>query len=359
MIQRDHSDARGGASMKALRIHRHGDPSVLVWEDVPVPRPGDGEVLVKVLATSINHLDLWVRRGMPGFPVAFPRVLGCDGVGEIVELGPGVAPWRVGQKVVLEPGYSHAEDRDVAALEGWDHLLEDYEIRGEHSDGFDAQYVALDARYLCPLPDGLDPLEAAAVPLVFLTAWGMIERADLEPGESVLVIGGASGVGSAAIQIASHLGAHVLATAGSEQKRALCSELGADEVVDHNDPNWPKVVKELTDGAGVDVVVEHVGPATWKGSMRSLAREGRLVTCGGTTGPEVSITLPHLFIKNQSVLGSTMGPACALPLILDRVARGAYRPVIDRTLPMSRAAEAHALLESRAVAGKIVLVPDA
>jgi NADPH:quinone reductase-like Zn-dependent oxidoreductase len=347
------------SSMKALRIHRHGDPSVLVWEDVAMPRPERGEVLVKVLATSINHLDVWVRRGMPGFPVPFPRILGCDGIGEIAELGAGVSHLKIGQKVVLEPGYSDDELRDQAAVEGWDHLLPDYGIRGEHSDGFDAQYVAIDARYLCPLPDGLDPLAAAAVPLVFLTAWGMIERAEVEPDDTVLVIGGASGVGSAAIQIASHLGARVLATAGSAAKRDLCQDLGAEEAIDHSDANWPKRVKDLTDGEGVDVVVEHVGPATWKGSMRSLAREGRLVTCGGTTGAEVAITLPHLFIKNQTIMGSTMGPASALPVIFDRIARGHYRPVVARTMPMSDAAAAHRMLEAREVAGKIVLVPDA
>jgi NADPH:quinone reductase-like Zn-dependent oxidoreductase len=349
--------------MKALRIHAHGGPEVLRWEDVDRPTPGPGQVLVRVLAASINHLDIWVRRGMPGFPVPFPRVLGCDGTGEVVEVGAGVTAWTPGRKVVLEPGYvgsrTDPEEAAEARVGGFDHLLADYEIRGEHSDGFDAQYVVLDERYLCPLPDGLDPIQAAAVPLAFLTAWGMVERAEVQPQESVLVIGGASGVGSAAIQIARHMGAYVIATAGSEAKRELCAELGADEVLDHGDANWPKQVKAVTEGAGCDVVIEHVGPATWTGSMRSLARLGRLVTCGGTTGPEVSITLPHLFIKNQSVLGSTMGPASALPTILDRVARGIYRPVLDRALPMSEAADAHRLLEDRAVAGKIVLVPDA
>ena len=361
--------------MKALRIHEHGGPEVLRWEEVERPTPGPGQVLMKVLAVSINHLDLWVRRGMPGFPVGFPRVLGCDGTGEVVEAGEGVTAWRPGQRAVLEPGYlarlepgpdglpradvsiTQLDEAHEARVGGFDHLLADYEIRGEHSDGYDAEFVVLDERYLCPLPDGLDPVEAAAVPLAFLTAWGMIERAELTKDETVLVIGGASGVGSAAIQIARHLGAFVIATAGSEAKRALCTELGADAVVDHRDDAWPKEVKALTEGAGCEVVIEHVGPATWKGSMRSLARLGRLVTCGGTTGPEVAITLPHLFIKNQSVLGSTMGPASALPTILDRVARGIYRPVLDRAMPMAEAEAAHRLLEERGVSGKLVLVP--
>jgi NADPH:quinone reductase-like Zn-dependent oxidoreductase len=341
--------------VKAVRIHEHGGPEVLRLDEIDVPAPGPDQVLCRVLAASVNHLDLWVRRGMPGFQVGFPRILGCDGTAEVVECGPDVSAFRPGQKVVLEPGYSSGGSEFDE--EGLDHFAADYEIRGEHCDGFDAEYVVLDQRYLCPLPDGLDPVQAAAVPLVFLTAWGMLDRAQLEPGETVLVIAGSSGVGSAAIQIASHLGARVVATAGTDAKRQLCLDLGAEAVVDHYDDQWPKEVKRLTDGEGADVVVEHVGPATWSGSMRSLARLGRLVTCGGTTGPQVSITLPHLFIKNQAVLGSTMGPASALPVIFDRVARGHYRPVLDQAVPMSEVRAAHERLESSDVVGKVVLLP--
>jgi NADPH2:quinone reductase len=184
-----------------------------------------------------------------------------------------------------------------------------------------------------------------------------VTRANVQSGESVLVIGGASGVGSAAIQIARDRGARVFATAGSEAKLRLARELGADEVIDHTQADWGQVVRKLTAGRGVDVVIEHVGPATWDTSMRVLARNGRLVTCGGTTGPKVSITLPHLFIKNQAVLGSTMGPRNSFPTILDRIAQGIYSPVIDRLMPMSKVAEAHELLENRRVSGKIVLIP--
>ena len=341
--------------MKAVRIHAHGDPSVLQLDDVEVPKPGPGQVLCKVLAVSVNHLDLWVRRGMPGFKVEFPRILGCDGTGEVVECGSGVDAFHPGQKVVLEPGYTSGES--PFDDEGLDHFAPDYAIRGEHGDGYDAEYVVLDQRYLCPLPDGLDPVRAAAVPLVFLTAWGMLERAQVVPGETVLVIAGSSGVGSAAIQIASSMGARVLATAGTDAKRQLALDLGAAEAIDHYDEQWPREVKRLTDGDGADVVVEHVGPATWSGSMRCLGRLGRLVTCGATTGPEVSITLPHLFIKNQAVLGSTMGPASALPVIFDRVARGHYRPVLDSAVPMSEVRSVHERLESHDVVGKVVLLP--
>ena len=342
--------------MQAARIHRHGGPEVLQVEDVAAPTPKAGEALVRVLGVSLNHLDLWVRRGMPGVTIPFPRVLGCDGTGEVVELGPGVKSVKVGDRVVIEPGMTSGKSPEDEA--GFDHFAPDYEIRGEHSDGLDQELVAVEARHLFPLPAGVDAVQAAAVPLVFLTAWGMlVTRADLKRGETVLVLGGASGVGSAAVQIAKSRGARVIATAGSDEKRALARELGADEVVDHRAEGWGKEVKKLTGGKGADVVVEHVGPATWKTSMAVLARRGRLVTCGGTTGPTVELVLPHLFIKNLSVLGSTMGPRSAFPEIFRNVAAGTWRPVVDRVLPLSRIREAHELLESRAVVGKIVLVP--
>ena len=345
--------------MQAVRIHGHGDPGVLRVEDLPRPEPGPGQVLLRVLGVSINHLDLWMRRGMPGLRLPLPLILGCDGTGEVVECGAGVDDLEPGARMVIEPGFSSGtSDHDRA---GMDHLSDDYGIRGEHCDGLDAEYVAVERRLLTPLPAGVDPLQAAAVPLVFVTAWGMVvTRAELKAGELALVLGGASGVGSAAIQIAKDLGAHVIATAGSERKRALCAELGADHVVDHGRGDWGEEVKELAAGfdrRGADVVVEHVGPATWDTSMRVLARNGRLVTCGGTTGPKVSVTLPHLFMKNQSVLGSTMGPRSAYAAIFDKVAAGSFRPVVDHVLPLSRVAEAHQLLEDREVCGKIVLVP--
>ncbi|MBK7876804.1 MAG: zinc-binding dehydrogenase [Planctomycetes bacterium] len=344
--------------MQAIQIFQHGDPSVLQVVDIPRPVPKPGDVLARVLGVSLNHLDLWTRRGMPGFVVEFPRILGCDATGEIVALGDGVEGLSVGDKVLLEPGYSSGESAHDRA--GNDHLSDDYGIRGEHGDGYCCEYVALPARYVLRLPTGLDPVRTAATPLVFLTAWGMlVTKAKLQSGETCLVIGGASGVGSAAIQIARSTGARVVATAGSASKLELARQLGADAVIDHSKPDWAKELKKLSGGRGFDVVVEHVGPATWDVSMRSLARNGRLVTCGGTTGPTVQIQLPHLFIKNQSVLGSTMGPKSAFPTILNRLARGDWQPVIDRVLPLSKAREAHELLESRAVHGKIVLVPGA
>lgn len=342
--------------MQALRIHEHGGPEVLRLEQVPEPEPNPGEVLVRMLGVSLNHLDLWVRRGMPGVAVPFPRILGCDGAGEIAALGSGVSGLQVGERVIVEPGYSSGESRQDR--EGNDHLSSDYGIRGEHSDGLDCELVAVPARYALPLPAGLDPIQASAAPLTFLTAWGMVvQRAKVQPNEAVLVIGGASGVGSAAIQMCREIGARVFTTASSDRKRELVRELGAEAVLDPAQPGWEKEVKRLTDGRGADVVVEHVGPATWDASMRALARAGRLVTCGGTTGAKVALNLPHLFIKNLSVLGSTMGPRKALPEILRRLAEGRWRVAVDRVLPLSDARAAHAALESREVAGKIVLVP--
>ncbi|MEM8712389.1 MAG: zinc-binding dehydrogenase [Planctomycetota bacterium] len=345
--------------MRAIHLVEHGGPEALQLVEVPIPEPGPGEVLVKVAAISLNHLDVWVRRGMPGVEIPMPHVPGCDGTGVIESLGSGVGASdspavKVGDRVLLEPGFTHSHGPEVEA--GLDHLAPDYGIRGEHSPGFAAEYVCLPARYVTPIPDSLDLVEAAALPLVFLTAWGMLHtRAQLQPGETVLILGAASGVGSAGIQLAKAHGCRVIATAGSEEKRALGATLGADHVLDHRSEGWPKEVKALTEGRGVDVAFEHIGPATWDGAMRSLGRRGRLVTCGGTTGPKVSITLPHLFMKNQSVLGSTMGPRAALTEILDGVAAGSLRPVVHRVLPIEEIAEAHRILEGRGAVGKILL----
>lgn len=341
--------------MQAARIHAHGGPEVLQVEEIERPEPGPGEVLVRVLGVSINHLDLWVRRGMPGVTIPFPRILGCDGTGEIAALGEGVEGLSVGQRIVVEPGISSGESAHDRA--GNDHLSDDYRIRGEHTDGLDCEYVAVESRFALPLPGDLDPVQAASAPLVFLTAWGLMGRVDPAPGETVLVIGGASGVGSAAIQMAKSRGARVLATAGSDVKRELCRSLGADEVIDHGRDDWDKEVRRLTDRRGVDAVIEHVGPATWDKSMRCLARNGRLATCGATTGPKVSLLLPHLFIKNLAVFGSTMGPRSSLPTIFEKLASGEWRTAVDEVMPLSEVRRAHERLEDRSVSGKIVLVP--
>ncbi len=342
--------------MQVVRIHAHGGPEVLKLEQCPEPKPAQGEVLVRMLAVSVNHLDLFVRAGMPGVKLPLPLVPGCDGTGEIVGLGTGVTGFSLGSRVVIEPGLSSGTS--AHDLAGNDHLSDDYQIRGEHCDGLDRELVALPARMVLPLPDKVDPVVGAAAALVYLTAWGMlVTRAKLVRGESVLVIGGTSGVGMASIQIAKDIGARVFTTASTEAKRKLALELGADAAFDPLKEGWERELKGLNGGRGVDVVVEHVGPATWDASMRSLARNGRLVTCGGTTGAKVQLTLPHLFMKNLSVLGSTMGPRTSLPQIYAKIAAGVYRPAVDRVLPLSEIQKAHELLDSRQVAGKIVLIP--
>ncbi|MEX1025923.1 MAG: zinc-binding dehydrogenase [Planctomycetota bacterium] len=342
--------------MQQVRISAPGGFEALAIEDVERPTPGRGEVLVRVLAVSINHLDLWIRQGLPGVP--YPIVPGCDGTAEVVELGEGVDAPPVGTLVLVEPGRSSGTSPEDLA--GNDHFSRDYAIRGEHFDGLDVEYAAVEARFLRPLPAGLDPVTTAAAPLVFLTAWGMlVTRARLAAGETALILGGTSGVGSAGIQIAKSRGARVIATAGTEAKRALCSDLGADEVLDHRAEGWHAEVKRLTDGRGVDVVFEHIGPATWRGSLACLARNGRLVTCGATTGPKVELVLPHLFIKNQSILGSTMGPRSAFDEILERLADGSFRSVVDSILPLSEVRAAHERLERGDALGKLVLVPGA
>lgn len=344
--------------MKAVHITEHGGPEVLQLADIPEPEVKRNEVLVRVLAVSLNHLDLWVRRGLPGVKIPLPRIPGSDGTAVVVKCGASVKGLEAGDEVMILPGVSSGTSQHDH--EGNDHLSDDYGIRGESCDGVSAEYLSLEDRYLMRLPEGLDPVATAAAPLVFLTAWGMlISRAELQAREEVLVIGGASGVGSASIQVAADRGARVIATAGSEEKRELARSLGAHEVIDHHDPDWPKEVKSLTGGRGVDVVVEHVGPATWAGSTRSLARNGRLVTCGATTGPKVSVLLPHLFMKNLSLLGSTMGPRSSFGAILAKLATGAYRAPIDRVMPIDEVAEAHRLLEAGEVSGKIVLTVGA
>lgn len=342
--------------MQVVQFESHGGPEVLQVVDLPMPEPGPGEVLVRMLAVSLNHLDLWARRGMPGLRLPFPFIPGSDGCGEVVACGDGAESWIPGARVLVLPGASSGESKHDATGDDW--LSDDYQVRGEHFDGLDREYLCVEARYLLELPSGFDPVQAAAVPLVFITAWGaLVERAKLQSGETVVILGGSSGVGAAGIQIALDLGARVITTAGTDRKREFCRSLGAHEVLDHYDSNWSREVKSLTAGRGAEVVFEHVGPATWSSSMRCLARSGRLVTCGGTTGPEVSIMLPHLFIKNQTIMGSTMGPSRAYPQILQKVVSGAYRPTVHEVMPMSQIQEAHELLEAGCVVGKIVLTP--
>ncbi len=342
--------------MNAIRVEEHGDLTQLSLSQIPRPTPGPGEVLVEVRAAGLNHLDLWVRRGVPGHQFPLPLVVGCDGAGVVVSVGPNIERAKVGDEVIVAPGISCGVC--AACLQGNDPLCSKYGIFGETRDGLCAEYAVVPEANLIPKPPAVDWPEAGSFALVALTAWTMItDRAQLQPGESMLVIAAGSGVGSLAVQIGRYLGCHVIATAGGEKKCAQLPALGADQVIDHHRESIAERVAELTDRRGVDVVFEHVGEETWKESLASLAWGGRLVTCGATTGAAASIHLRRLFFKNQSILGSTMGPRAHLHRLVKLLERGLIEPKVAHTFPLKEISKAHQLLEAREVFGKIALLP--
>ncbi|MGA2481600.1 MAG: zinc-binding dehydrogenase [Candidatus Acidiferrales bacterium] len=343
--------------MKAIIFRKHGGPSVLQYTEVPEPRLHPVDVLVRVRACAVNHLDLWVRRGMPGVPIPLPHIPGSDIAGEVARVGERVTRVKVGDKVVLAPGVSCG--KCAHCLAGRDNRCHEFTNLGYMIDGGCAEFVRCPEVNCFPLPEGLSFEEVAAVPYVFQTAWHMlVARAGIQPGETVLVVAGESGVGSAAVQIARFFGARVIVTAGTEEKMARARELGADDVIHHGVYRIDEEVKRLTNRRGVDIVFEHVGAETWDQSIASLARGGRLVSCGATTGEDAKLNLAFLFRRQISVLGSYMGTKSELETILKLVAAGRLRPVIDRVLPLESCAEAHAILERREQFGKIVLTVE-
>jgi NADPH:quinone reductase-like Zn-dependent oxidoreductase len=340
--------------MKAIVFRQHGDSSVLQYAEVPEPQVGPNDVLVRVRACALNHLDLWVRRGLPGVPIPLPHIPGSDVAGEVAKIGPEVRTVQVGQKVLLSPGVTCG--KCPACLAGRDNLCPKFTNLGYLIDGGCAEYVRCPDVNCMPYPENLDWVSAAAVPLVFLTAWHMlITRAQLRPGDSALILGAGSGVGSAAIQIAKFFGAQVIATAGTEEKLAKAKELGADQVIQHHATPIGKEVRRLTKNRGVDVVFEHVGTATWDESVKSLAPGGRLVTCGATTGFDAKIDLRFLFTRQLSLLGSYMGSKDELRAVLKLVSQGRLRPIVDKVFPLQECAAAHAYLETGNQFGKVVL----
>lgn len=342
--------------MKAVVIPRHGGEDVLTIADLPQPRPGPGEVLVQVKAAGVNYLDTWVRRGLPGITLPLPMIPGSDAAGLVAEIGAGVTGVHAGDRVFISPGYSC--ERCVECYSGREPLCRDYGLFGEHRNGTQAEYIALRASHVIRLPDRLSFEEGAAFPLVFLTAWHMlVGRAAVQPGEDVLVHAGGGGVGSAAIQIAKLCGARVLTTVGSDDKAEKARALGADVVINYRSADFVAQAKLATGKRGVDVVIESLGQETWERSLQALAKGGRLVTCGATTGYQATTDLRYVFFKGLSILGSTMGSRGELLRIARLVGDGRLRPVIDRVLPLERVADAHRAVAGRGLFGKIILTP--
>ena len=340
--------------MRCLVIREHGSYDRLLTEERPDPTPGPGEVRIAVRAAGLNHLDTWVRRGIPGVKYPLPLIPGCDAAGVVDAVGAGVTTHRPGDEVILAPGLGCGSC--ARCTSGEDHLCRSYGIFGESRDGGCADLLVAPARNLLRKPAGLTFPEAASVALTFLTAWHMVVgRADLRPHETVLIHAAGSGVSVAAIQIARRIGARILVTARGADKLARARELGAHETIDYSQKEFADEVRRITGKRGVDVVVDHVGRDTLDKSLRCLVKGGRLVTCGGTSGPEFVTDIRLIFFKNLSVLGSTMGSLGELHTVLAHFERGDFRPVVDRVLPMEQAAEGHRLLEERRVQGKIVL----
>ncbi|MBI2154401.1 MAG: zinc-binding dehydrogenase [Candidatus Rokubacteria bacterium] len=337
--------------MKAAVIRKHGEPDVIEYLEWPDPRPGPGEVLVRVRACALNRRDIWVRRGLRD--KRLPNILGTDIAGEVVALGSGVNGWTVGQKVVLYPALTCG--RCAFCRSGAENSCVEIKIFGAAVDGGYAELVAAPEQNVFAMPEGVTFSEAASIPVAFLTAWHMlVTRCGVRPGETVLVVGGSSGIGSAAIQIARLFGAAVVATAGGDGKRQRCRDLGADHVLDHYKQPIAEEVRRLTDGRGADVVFEHVGAATWPESLRALARRGRLAICGQTTGNEVTLDLMRFFAQNQTIHGTFIGtPAEFFELL--RLFAGRLRTVVDHVFPLAEAAQAHRRMERGEHFGKIVL----
>jgi NADPH:quinone reductase-like Zn-dependent oxidoreductase len=342
--------------MKAVAIRSHGGPEVVNVEDLPDPSAGPGQVVVRVKAAALNHLDIWVRIGWPGLKLAFPHVLGSDVAGVVEAVGPGVEGWKAGDAVVVNPSLGCG--RCERCLSGNENLCRTFAILGEHVSGGMAERFAVPARNVLPKPANLSFEEAAAVPLTFMTAWhALVARAQLRLGETILVHAAGSGVGTAAVQIAKLMGARVIATAGSDAKLEKARALGADHVVNYETQDFQAEVRKLTEKRGVDVVFEHVGKKTWEKSILSVGIGGRIVTVGATTGFDPLTDLRHVFFRQISILGSTMGTAAELVQVLRFVGEGKLRPIVDRVLPLADARKAQALLSDRAQFGKVVLVP--
>ena len=340
--------------MKAAVFREFGGPDRVRIEEVPTPTPGPGEVLIRVRACALNHLDLWVLGGLPALKTPLPFWTGCDIAGEVAALGPGVTAPAPGTRVGVNPSLSCGTCE--WCLKGEDSMCVGYRILGEHVVGGLAEYVVASAASLLPLPAHVTDEEAAAFILVNMTAWRMlVTQAALRPGEDLLILGAGGGVSSTAVQIGRLCGARVLVTSSSDEKLARAKALGAAEGVNYTKGDWTKTVREWTGRRGVDVVLDNVGAATWAGSIRALASGGRLVTCGATSGPMVETDLRIVFWKQLRIIGSTMANRTEFRQVMAQLFAGRLKAVIDRTFPLAETAAALALLQKGEQFGKIVV----
>lgn len=343
--------------MKAAFFRAHGAQDVVEYGDLPEPAPGPGQVRVRLRAAALNHLDIFVRNGLPGARLALPHVMGSDGAGVVDRVGPGVSGVAPGDEVVLNPGISCGACE--FCLAGEQPLCPSFHLIGEHVAGTFAEYVVAPAANVRPKPGNLSWEEAAAFPLTFLTAWRMlVTKARAVPGETLLIVGIGSGVGVAALCIGKLLGLRVFVTSGSEAKLRRAAELGADIGIDHSSADFAAEVRKATARRGVDIVLDSVGKATWRKSIASLARGGRLVTCGATTGPDPAEDIARIFWNQLTILGSTMGTHKEFSDMLRMVAAGRLRPVVDSVFPLSGVRDALRRLEGKEQFGKIVLRID-
>jgi len=341
--------------MKAVFFNKHGGPEVLEYGDVPDPDPpGPGRAVLEIKAAALNHLDMFVRRGMPGIDVAFPHVPGCDGAGVVAAVGEGVTHIAPGDRVLLDPSVSCGDCE--YCTRGDSPLCLGYGVIGEHWPGTCREKAEFPARNLIPIDDDMSFEDAASIALVFQTAWRMLmTRGGLRAGEDVLILGAAAGMGIACIQIAKQAGARVFAAASTAEKLELCRDLGADVLINYREENFVRRVKAETGKKGADMCVDYVGKDTWEASVRALARGGRLVTCGATTGHDPTLDLRHVFYRQLHIIGSTMGTRAELLAPLSMIERKIIRTVVGSVFDLKDTAEAHRLMESRGALGKIVV----
>ena len=342
--------------MKAIRIHEHGGPENLIYENIAEPKTAPGEVLINVKATALNHLDIWVRSGSTGADYNLPRIPGSDVAGVVSDIGSEVKKVKQGDEVILYPA-NFCGSCDECKL-GRQTFCKSYVPLGTLIDGGDAEYIVVPEHNLLPKPENLSFNEAAAFPLVFLTAWHMlISLGEVKENDKVLVHAAGSGVGAAAIQIAKQFCARVYTTSSSDEKLEKAKEIGADVTINYDKESFQDAIYRDTDGEGVDIVIEHVGPATWKESIRSLKKGGRLVTCGATTGPIAELELRRIFSRQISIYGSYMGYLSELNDVLRYINSGALKPIVDSVFDLKDAPDAHRHMESRDQFGKIILNP--